>query len=158
MLVAKADHVSFELVGDTRGNPSVKAPARHFLLHDEDGETWAKCSVLVGPCSRWTGPTPEMSKRARRYLGRDPRAMKLDVPPRAIGAWRSVGAVQRIYYVRRGTIMGGELFQHPFKGGRRRFFFWGPTQPHPTLWRFGDFYRLELPRGCIVNHRGFVVP
>ena len=160
MLVAKASHVSFERPGDTRGRPSIIAPKSNLLLHDEEGESWPRCSVLIGPCraSRTSfSPTPA----ARRYFGRgyEPRAMTVTLPPRDLGAWKQIGEVERIYYVRRGNIMGGALFQHPFKGGgRRRFFLWGPKLDKPVLYKSGAFLRLELPQGCIVNHRGFVVP
>lgn len=160
MLVAKASHVSFEAVGDRRGHPSIVMPPRALLFHDEDGEQWPACSVLVGGKPKPTRASPEFTAAARRYLGQryDPYPLALALPPRELAAWRAVAEVQRIYYVRRGAIMGGTLFQHPFKGGRRRFFFWGPRAPRPRLYERGDFLRLELPDGCVVNQRGFVVP
>jgi hypothetical protein len=159
VLVAKADHVAFEKVGDRRGQPSIRLPARAWMWHDEDGEQWPPCSLLIGGRPKPSREVPELSAKAKRYYGGyRPVSYELALPPRDLSRWTRIGEVQRIFYVRRGHIMGGELFQHAFKGGARRFFFWGPKLARPVLLRCGDFWRLELPGGCIVNHRGFVVP
>lgn len=151
MLAVKAHDVSFELVG----GGAARAARSHGLIHDEAGEVWPRCSLLVGPYTRGTAEGT-MDAAARRYYGAGWRARRgrITLPPRALaGQWRKVGTVSRIYYVRLGNVFGGTTFRHKF-AARRLWIFPTPA----ILYRHGRWLRLELPAGCIVNWRGFVSP
>jgi hypothetical protein len=155
VLAVKATHVAFETPGDRDGRPSIRLPKAYGMLHDEDGAQWDRCSVLIGPWKSTRERLPDLDRKARRYFGPgwEATAAVVDLPPRALGAWEFVSEVKRIYYVRRGNIMGGKLFQHPFK---KRWYQFGDKRA--LLYSRGSFRRLELPDGCVINYRGFVSP
>jgi hypothetical protein len=153
VLVVKAHAVSFVM----RGGRRIKPPATAGLIHDENGQHWPRCSVLVMPYRPGTR-RGQLTTAARRYFGAgyDARVSTLDLPPRDLGDWTELGAVERIFYTRAGAIFGGTRFQHKYKAGGWHFAFTGRRAA--TLYRRGGAYRLELGAGCVVNRRGFVAP
>jgi hypothetical protein len=147
MLVKKGHGVRFDL------ETGRKVAARGGMLHDPEGASWPRCSVLVGPFSHGGKTDERLSSSARAYFGRGYAASRgsVELPPRAMTAWKEVGPVKTIWYTRTGEVMGGERFFHHFKRGllSRRL---------PVLYRHGRFFRLELGAGCTLNHRGYIRP
>ena len=133
------------------------------MIHDPSGRLWPKCSLLIAPLGRSSrDATPEEYEGAPAYfLGRHHRGRvtELDFPNRSNG-WTEVGQVGRIDYVRGGTKAPGG-FRHEVNRPRGIFkvvhLLRGGKAP-VTLRKQGKFYRLDLPRGCIVDDRGIVYP
>ena len=159
-LIAKATHARFDMVDGRR------ISCRGTMMHDPSGRYWPKNSCLIGSFRK--GPE-RVSDDAfwgapRDYLGRGYRARygSVNLPPRSIRSWTFVGYVSRgepedgeIQYVRRGIRARG-AFYHPFN--RRSLFSITHGNGRVRLYRFGSFYRLELPRRSIIDDRGFVWP
>ena len=159
-LIAKATSVRIYLCDDRLIKP------RGTMFHDPSGKAWPKSSVIIGPFKPGTkrSSDDDFDGAPRYYLGRGYRARygTINRPPRAIGAWTFVGDVSRgdpedgeIQYVRRGSRAPG-AFYHAFnKRGLTRLVY---GRGRVRLYRYGSFYRLELPRGAVVDDRGFVWP
>ncbi len=111
------------------------------MIHDPDGEALDKCVVYVGPYRKKQEDVTHTSL-SRRYFGASYtlRRAAVDVPT---GPWNSVGEVVAITYQRAGA--DTRMFRHKFN-------------PSVLLSRSKSFYRIELPDGCVVNHRGYVFP
>lgn len=138
-------------------------------LHDRTGRAWPKCSVLIMVFPRSgarLATEEEMTGAPRQYLGRTYRGKvsePIDLPPKALGAWERVGTVSRvkgdkgeIWYSRGGTKHPGR-YRHEFnKGGKLVGFFKG--EGTVVLYQRGRALRLQLPRGCMLDDRGFVWP
>jgi hypothetical protein len=156
VLIVKGRRVAFDFVDGAEMDVSPE----HAMMHDPEGKTWARCSVLIGPFSPGSPEgVPKGGKSvsaARDYYGRsyELKAGELDTPPRALSGWRKVGLVRRIYYWRPGPKYRGD-FQHPV--GKRKHVFFGPKGRGAVYVR-GRWVRLELPAGCILDDRGFVWP
>jgi hypothetical protein len=144
MLIAKGFSVSFKL---TNGK-MVRAPGGYGLLHDPSGKDWPKCSGLVASFSKGGGEIDD--RLAKDYFGHAPREGELSLPPRALSAWKKVGAVAEILYTRRrpGRLLADhqDEYFHPFEKGT------------PTLYRRGRMLRLELGPNCEWSWRGVVRP
>jgi len=136
MWLVKGRKISFEM----QDGQTLELPKRYGMMHNPNRTT--KCQVYFGPYDRTQESVAKLPKTASLYFGSDydGRIGYIDIPS---GRWSSVGDVTRIYYERPGQ--HADYYQHPFK------------QPVP-LSQNGDFYRLALPNGCVVNDRGFVVP
>lgn len=146
MLEAKAQKVIFLV-----GGREVRAPATHYMLHDEAGRAWPRTSVLVGTFEK----TGEPLSGSSRWFGGDyeMRAGRLELPPKRLDEWRQIGVVDRIYYDRRGLFALG-TYKHDFKEGG----VWIFKREKPVLYKRAGFYRLEFPSGAVINWRGFVSP
>ena len=161
-LIAKATAVRLHMADGRLIKP------RGTMMHDESGRAWPRNSLIIGPFKPNThGPVPDnrFEGAPRYYLGRGYKARygTVNLPPRSLRAWKFVGYASRgepedgeIQYVRRGIRAPGG-FYHPWnkpmlfgliQGGKGRV----------RLYRYGAFYRLEMPRGATVNDRGFVRP
>ena len=154
-LVLKGTDVAFEL----EDGREIEASKRYGMLHDETGREWPARSVLVGPF-RKGGEAGDPPKRARDYLGRTytikQGEAKTEIVPRALWNWDELGQVARIYYLRGGTKAPGR-WQHPFnKRSAFAVLVKGPGKV--TLYKWGAWYRLQLPRNAILDSRGFVFP
>jgi hypothetical protein len=99
-------------------------PPNAAMLHDPDGATWPRHSVLFSTVVRDNLPI-EMDADQRDYLGRGYRARLGRVSPlpnRNLAYWKPLGLVDTIYYDRGGTRAPG-FFKHafqapsPLKGG-----------------------------------------
>lgn len=130
------------------------------MIHDPTGRAWPKRSVLFGPVRRVRSATdPEVEGAGRHYLGNSHRVAvgMVNAPPRSLDGWVYLGEVERVYYTRNGKKYGGVRFQHPFnKPGALATMVKGKGRVR--LYRKGRFCRLELPRGSILDSRGFVWP
>ena len=154
-LIAKADALLFEMADGF----DIAPPLRDYLLHDPDGEVWPKCSLLVGSFKKGRGVVEDDAK-AKAYFGRQytMHEGRIELPPRSLNEWSSLGEVERIFYERKGTRAPGR-YKHPFGKslvGRLLSLFRGKDKA--TLYENGRWLRLELPKGCVVNDLGFVHP
>lgn len=150
-------HVRLHLEGKRMVSP------RGSMIHDPSGRAWPKCSLLIAPGGRGSrAAKPEEYEGApKNFLGRQHRAKIRELEfPAASGEWTVVGQVTRIDYVRGGTKAPGG-FQHSVNKPRGVYkivhLLKGGKAP-VTLRKNGRFYRLDLPRGCIVDDRGIVYP
>lgn len=133
-------------------------------MHDATGRAWPKCSVLIGPFPREgarQATEEEMKGAPRQYLGRTYRgkvSQPFDLPPRGLAAWTKVAVVTHatIFYTRGGTKYPGR-YRHTMNKGR-----WiidlVKGEGRATLWRHGRYHRIDLPKGCMLDDRGFVWP
>lgn len=160
MIQAKGSHVHLQMVTDSNGRPIpvrrdedgriipyiMSVPQTYGLLHDPDGEALTKCEVYVGPYQTISSRA-QMSETAKRYFGTSDRRQPIRVTIPA-GPWRFEGDAVQIFY------------QRP--AGRRRAIFMGryfhPFNRIIRVYRCGQFAFLDMPRGCIINERGFVSP
>lgn len=98
-------------------------PPNAAMLHDPQGDTWPRNSVLFTSVTRDNLPV-EMDADQREYLGRGYRARlgRAHLPPRELRYWKDEGLVREIFYDRGGTRAPG-FFKHafqapsPLKGG-----------------------------------------
>jgi hypothetical protein len=129
--------------------------ARGGMLHDPSGRYWPRNSVLFGPYrsgSAKADPHPE----AEHYLARKPREGSINTPSKSLADWEYLGNVERIFYTRTGNRKPGR-YQHTFsKPGALATIVRGKGMA--KLYRCGKFYRLQLPRGAMLDSRGYVWP
>lgn len=144
MLTAKGYEVSFRL----ESKREIHAPKRYGMLHDPSGRDWNKNSILVAPFRRMGEEI--QSDPAEEYFGYVPKAGRIHLPPRTLGAWNYAGEVAEIDYWRPGE-HEAEYF-HPFENGGWRF------ESKPRLYRRSRIFRLELGPGAKLNWRGFIYP
>lgn len=142
-LIAKGHSCLFEM----EDGRDIRVPGG--MLHDPSGHAWPSRSVLCGPFQRGSEVEPADGDE-RAYLGRDPKMGVIDTPPRELDGWSYVGDVERIYYTRIGN--RADRYQHGFN---ESFFH---HKGRVRLYRRGRYYRLELPRGAVLDARGFVRP
>jgi len=121
------------------------------MLHDPEGKAWPRNSVLFGPIARGHRGAPP-DDDAQAYFGSGYRAKvgSAKVPPRGLQGWQRVGTVTDIYYTRGGRSHPGR-YHHGF--GQGMF-----NHGRVTLYRRGRWWRIQLPRGSVLNARGFVKP
>ena len=131
------------------------------MIHDPTGRAWPKNSVLCGPFrARVRRATDDEYRGASRdYLGTTHQAYigVVDMPPRALGEWDYLGEVDRIFYTRTGKKRPGR-YQHPFFKPTALATLIRGRHGKVRLYRRGRFCRLELPRGAMLDSRGFVYP
>ena len=160
MLVCKAYEVGFELIS-RRGK--LWCPKTAAMLHDEDGTSWPKCSVLI---ARFThslrrATDEEVKGAPKNWLGRkyDADIGSVDLPPRSLSSWTRVGDIRRMYYERIGTKAPGR-YQHGVNKPRGLFhvvwLFKGDGEA--TLYKRGRVWRVEMSKNCIFDDRGIVYP
>lgn len=129
------------------------------MMHDPTGKAWPPRSVLCGPIKRRlrTANDDELAGAGRHYFGGSytAKVVEIDAPSRGMAGWRYIGEVERIYYTRTGRKNPGR-YQHEFN--RRGLTQLVMGKKKVRLYRKGRFVRLELPRGAILDTRGFVHP
>ena len=170
MLICMGRQVEIDLrasaLGSGSRSKSVKPRRDAGMLYDESGASWPKCSLLIAGFERGRKKTDEGSS----YFGRnaDIREGSIDLPPKDLSAWHKLGEIDQIFYDRAGTKHPG-FFRHQFNKPRGLyrviFMFKRRASKQPavlySLWRRKteeQFYRIELPEGCIVDDRGVVLP
>lgn len=127
------------------------------LLHDPTGKWWPVRSCLIGSFDKHgSARAAKPPKEAAQYLGRnyEIHAGTVSLPPRELSQWERIGSVETIYYERHGTKARGR-FRHRFNRGLSAFI---KGKGKVTLYHHGRWYRLELPRGALLDDRGFVWP
>jgi hypothetical protein len=153
LLIVKGKAVSFDM---TDGS-GIDAPARSAMLHDPRGKFWKKNSILVAPFKK-LGQTSDGDSDSKDYLGRThlTRVGDVPLPPKELSAWTYEGEVSEVWYTRHGAKYGGKRFRHAFNKSLLGRLVKGRGKAR--LYSRGSLYRLELPRGAIVDGRGFVFP
>lgn len=133
---------------DDRAMPSdVVLPQGYVLVHDATGTLLTPCDLYVVKWHRsgakYAHNIAAADRRAAEsYFGDDDlRVGKVDLPD---GPWESVGKVKFIRYRRYGF---ANHFEHEYTRGVDLY-----QSQRPLAWR------LQLPEGCVVDGRGFVVP
>jgi len=124
----------------TTGRPLVLRTG-YGLVIDVDGDTLGKTSVFMGPIETTDEPAGELSSEMLSYVGSEYEAQKafVDVPT---SKWNPHPYdVVEIIYFRVGWY--SDDWKHRFRVPAR-------------LSTSGNWYRLDLPRGCRVTPRGFV--
>ena len=144
-ILVKGGEVDLILVDDEEnylsGN-TIVLPAGYGMCHDESGRNLPKCSLFFGPIQTTAERVSKLPKNAAQYFGGDYEGLKarIDVPS---GKWNSVGRVKEILYYRPGRYEGD--WRHEF-------------EVPVALFRQGRWYRMQLPRGCVVTWRGIEKP
>jgi hypothetical protein len=151
-ILVKGHSVSFDL-------PTLEIDARkeHGMMHDPTGRLWKKTSILVGPYWR-SKEEADGDGHMRDYFGSSHliRVGDAKLPPKGLERWRFIGDVEKIWYTRTGKKYGGKRFQHGFNKSLLGRIVKGKGRAR--LYQLGEWYRLELPRGAIVDGRGFLWP
>jgi hypothetical protein len=170
MLICMGRKVEIDLreppIGSGSRSKHIRVPSDAGMLYDESGTYWPRCSLLISEFARGK----KKSDQGADYFGRDATVFEgnVDLPPKDIAAWHKLGEIDQIFYDRAGTKHPG-FFRHQFnkpKGLYRLIFlFKKRASKHPavvySLWRRKteeQFFRIELPEGCIVDDRGIVLP
>jgi hypothetical protein len=130
------------------------------MLYDVSGYYWPPCSLLIAPFEN--GREACDVKKARNFFGRNVDVFEgsAPLPPRSLHAWRELGELDQIFYDRAGKHDGP--FKHTFNTPRGLWqlvwsFMRAGDKP-AVLYALDGCYRVELPRGCIVDDRGIVAP
>jgi hypothetical protein len=146
-----------------RDGDEITPRARDALLYDVSGTHWPSCSLLIAPFEKMRAVAENPTSEALAFYGRSAtiRQGAINLPPRAVGAWDRLGAIETIFYERRGKRAPG-YFRHEFNRPRGLWkLVWpvkkGADKP-AILYTLRGAYRVELPQGCIVDDRGIVVP
>jgi hypothetical protein len=154
MIIVKGRAVSFDMVDGSE----IDAPARNAMLHDPRGRYWKRNSILVAPFKRGGGGEVDGDADSKDYLGRThlTRVGDVPLPPKELSTWTYEGEVSEIWYTRHGAKYGGKRFRHAFNKSVLGRLVKGTGKAR--LYSRGSLYRLELPRGAIVDGRGLVWP
>jgi hypothetical protein len=133
------------------------------MMHDPTGKAWPSKSVLCGPIKQRLGRASdeELAGAGKHYFGGSypARVVVIQTPnahDRPLTGWKYLGEVERIYYTRVGRKNGNVRFVHEFNRKGLTQLVMGKKKVR--LYRKGRFVRLELPRGAILDTRGFVHP
>ena len=127
------------------------------MMHDPSGKWWPRTSVICGPFQKGDFDD-DVGGDARHYLGSTHRTRvgSINLPPRSTSSWQYIGDVEEIFYTRAGRKNPGR-YRHPFnKPGALATIVKGKGRVR--LYRRGRFYRVDLPRGAILDSRGYVWP
>lgn len=132
--------------------------AKGSMMHDPSGRFWPRSSVLCGSISASARKAlkEEITGEAEHYLARPPRMAQVNTPSRSLQGWEYLGEVVEIRYTRTGNRKPGRYFHEFSKGTALATLVKGKGRVR--LYRSGRWYRLELPRGAILDTRGFVWP
>lgn len=142
-----------------RDGREVKPDARVGMLYDESGEFWSPESLLIASFEQGS----EESAHGYGYFGKQAVVYEghVDLPPEPLDSWKKLGEVKEIYYDRAGTKFPG-FFRHEFnkpRGLYKLLFLFKKAAKLPAiLYQRGSAFRIELPRGSIVDDRGIVLP
>jgi hypothetical protein len=157
MLFVKGHGVSFVLLDGKR----IDVQKSKGMLHDPTGQDWPKKSVLFASYRRGTEPPSkeDFEGAPKNYLGRNynPRQGSMTLPARDLDAWKEVGAVKTIFYVRTGSRAPG-LYRHTFGKGDPLHRLVKGDGPMPILYRRSNDFRLELTKKATLDDRGYVWP
>lgn len=129
-------------------------PVDFCLAHDPSGQVVERCVVLVAPYTDLgrdlTGLSDSDVASARNYFGSRAilRKATVDLPR---GPWSPLGDVVEVFYARTGSRKRRGKYHHPYRDRLRH-----PVHLEQSLDGVG--YRLVLPNGCKLDHRGFVWP
>lgn len=129
-------------------------PVDFCLAHDPTGRIVDRCVVLVAPYTDLgrdlTGMPRVDLKNAQKYFGSDAilRKATVDLPH---GPWSPMGNVVEVFYARTGSRKRRGKYHHPYRDRLRH-----PVRLEQSLDGIG--FRLVLPEGCRLDHRGFVWP
>lgn len=139
---------------------------RGDMLHDPSGRAYPKSALIIGPFRKGGHSVPDnkFEGAPRYYLGRGYRGRygSVRLPPKNLRQWQFVGYVSKgdpedgeIQYTRTGSRAPGGFYHAFNKRGLGSMF---NGRGRVRLYRYGSFYRLQMPRGAIVDDRGFVWP
>jgi hypothetical protein len=135
---------------------------RDGMLYDETGKHWSKDSLLVAPFEQGEDEV-EGNTRAREFFGSDFAIYRGGIypPPSSLkNGWRSLGEVKTIYYDRAGKYEGP--FKHEFNKPRgiwRLIFLFDRRAKGPALlYARKGCYRVEFPKGALIDSRGIAIP
>lgn len=156
-LICKGTAVKFKMI-----DGGARISARGAMLHDPTGKYWGKNSLLIGPFSRDGEPLGDKYKGpARDYLGRNHNAHvgSVELPPRGLDSWVTLGEVDVLYYRRPGTKAPGG-FWHKFNAPRGAYKLMHAVKGKgkAILRKHGSFYRLDLPSNAVIDDRGVCWP
>lgn len=153
-MLCRGTRVVLELVSGEK----IRPPGAYGLLHDTEGKSWPKSTVLLGPFQRG-GRADEVPSAVRYYLGRTHTIHQGEAEteslPRRLGQWERLGELAVIYYCRGGT-KARACFHHEMN--RRLLERAMHGRGKVTVYKFGRWYRLQFPRGARIDDRGFVWP
>jgi hypothetical protein len=157
VIVVKGTHVAFDLKGRShdRERPDIVCRASLGLMRDPEGMRWPRCSALIGPFGKG-GPVVE-SAYARKWVGKGvtTRQGSVALPPKDLSAWKTLGEVETLYYLRPGTRAPG-MYRHAFNKDVLSRLVFGRRKV--MLRKHGRFYRLDMGDRCTIDDRGFVFP
>lgn len=157
-MMVRGDHLSFVSVEqarrvgdyplDDRKMPSdIKLPPSYVLVHDTSGVIFSRCELYI---VRWFSGNDgiavdkRVANTARAYFGTDDVNIgSIEIPS---GPWQRMAKMKYIRYRRQGHLQ--DNYEHPYDPPVYLY----STKSGPKAWK------LSLPNGCIVDHRGFVKP
>lgn len=133
---------------------------RDGMLYDASGKDWPKNSLLI---TRFDQGDEEVDE-GKDYFGRKTPVfaggLDLSSEWRELDGWRELGEVKDIFYHRVGKYEGP--FVHEFNKPRGIWrLLWPFTKAAgkpAILYSRKNAFRLELPKGALVDNRGLVVP
>jgi hypothetical protein len=134
---------------------------RDGLLYDDTGKHWSKESLLVAPFEQ--GDEEIENDRAHEFFGSDFAIYRGGIipPPKQLkNGWRNLGEVKTVFYERAGKYEGP--FKHEFNKPRGLWRLIWPfdrrSKGPALLYARKGCYRVEFPKGCIIDARGIVMP
>lgn len=142
-----------------RDGREVKPGARVGMLYDSTGTYWPATSLLVMSFDQGNAETAH----GHDYFGKQARVLEgsVEPPPKSLSSWTKLGEIEEVYYDRAGTKHPG-FFRHVFnkpKGLYKVLFMFKKAGKLPAvLYQCETAFRIELPRGSIVDDRGIVMP
>lgn len=155
-MICMGREVSFVL----RNGQKLKAKRlRDGMLYDSSGKHWPSCSVLITPFENGTKEVDE----GKSYFGRNALVCegRVDLPSKSLDGWKNLGELKEVYYDRAGTKHPG-YFRHEFNKPRGILRLIWPLKRAgrmpAVLYSRDGMFRIELPEGCIIDDRGYVVP
>lgn len=143
----QARKVGVHPLNDKQMPSDVVLPKNFVLVHDTSGTLFDACEMFI---VKWLGGRKSISnvyeddiKIAQEYFGSGTNigVGSVEVPQ---GPWKKIAKMRFIRYQRHGYAKG---FEHEYSPA----VFLYSTQ-RPLAWK------LKLPKGCIVDERGFVRP
>lgn len=158
MLVAKGRRIEVVLVDGRR----LRAPMGWEMLHDDSGDAWPPCSLLITAYRKGRRAARNPPSDAKQWLGKSYHAHlgSVRLPAVDLSSWRVGGYVDELFYTRTGLRAPGP-FVHAFnkprgiwhivfrlKGGASRV----------TLYQSSRAWRLDLPENCLVTGAGIIYP
>lgn len=133
-------------------------------MYDEHGRYWPRNSLLITRFDKSGGrpaTTEEYQGTPKSYLGKDYEAYvsMVKLPPKDLRAWKSLGPVHTVYYIRNGTKAPGG-YRHTFNKprGMQHLIFAVKGKGEVNLYKYEQFYRIDMPMGCMIDSRGIVWP
>jgi hypothetical protein len=132
----------------------IVCPKEFVVVHDVSGKQRRSCDFYI--CRQTSLPSGNSAGRhaaqeavvaAKKWFGADEptrgRGVELPDPP-----WQRGPQIDEIWYRRHAVEGLSGRYEHPYK----------PSVPLYVSSQARDGWRIALPDGCIVDHRGFVYP